>query len=145
MAVREERRERESAEREARKALEKPVKRQRGEGAAGGVGYWTPEEHQRFVEGIERYGWKDMVEIAWWVGSRTPYQVRSHMQKYLLRIAKDEDAAAEHAAALERAAAERERAVAEERARAAEELVIKRQINHRRRQYGEQLIRLALR
>ena len=36
MAVREERRERESAEREARKALEKPVKRQRGEGAAGG-------------------------------------------------------------------------------------------------------------
>ena len=145
MAVREERRERESAEREARKALEKPVKRQRGEGAAGGVGYWTPEENQRFIEGIERYGWKDMVKIARHVISRTPYQVRSHMQKYLLRIAKDEDAAAEHAAALERAAAERERAVAEERARAAEELVIKRQINHRRRQYGEQLIRLALR
>jgi len=46
--------------------------------------YWTAEEHQRFVEGVEKFGPKDVKNISKVVGTRTPTQCRTHMQKYLL-------------------------------------------------------------
>ena len=126
LAVNAERRARDGAEREARKAPEKPAKRLR-EGRADGVGYWTANEHRLFLEGIALSGSggdreanaKVHYKISDHVVSRTPTQVRTHMQKYLERT-KDERAAAAQTAERERAAAERERAAAE-RVRAAED------------------------
>ena len=37
--------------------------------------YWTPEEHQLFVEAVQRYGWKDVKAISQHVGTRNPTQV----------------------------------------------------------------------
>jgi SHAQKYF class myb-like DNA-binding protein len=48
---------------------------------------WTDEEHQRFLEAVSRYGrnWKDIVAF---VGTRTVAQVRSHAQKYFIKLEK---------------------------------------------------------
>jgi SHAQKYF class myb-like DNA-binding protein len=51
--------------------------------------YWTAEEHERFLEAIKRFGEKDVKNIAALVGSRNPTQVRTHAQKYFLRLERD--------------------------------------------------------
>jgi SHAQKYF class myb-like DNA-binding protein len=47
--------------------------------------YWTTEEHNAFVKGMERFGANDFKAIAQYVGSRNATQVRIHAQKYFLR------------------------------------------------------------
>merc|ERR1711907_687542 len=47
--------------------------------------YWSESEHLRFLEGIVKYGVKNVREIAQAVGSRNATQVRTHLQKYMLR------------------------------------------------------------
>jgi SHAQKYF class myb-like DNA-binding protein len=51
-------------------------------------GRWTKEEHQRFVEAIKVHGknWKKVEEC---IGSRTGAQIRSHAQKYFLKLEKE--------------------------------------------------------
>lgn len=51
--------------------------------------YWTPDEHKRFIEALHKYGPKDVRAIANFVGSRNATQVRTHAQKYFLRIARE--------------------------------------------------------
>jgi len=51
--------------------------------------YWSPEEHQRFLEGLKRYGSKDVKSISLHVGTRNATQVRTHAQKYFLRLEKE--------------------------------------------------------
>eukprot|EP00743_Colponemidia_sp_Colp-15_P003759 GILK01004055.1.p1 GENE.GILK01004055.1~~GILK01004055.1.p1 ORF type:complete len:512 (+),score=77.08 GILK01004055.1:133-1668(+) len=51
--------------------------------------YWTPEEHQRFLEGVRMYGPKDVKSIANYVSSRSATQVRTHAQKYWLKLQRD--------------------------------------------------------
>jgi len=51
--------------------------------------YWTVEEHQRFLEAIRKFGEKDVKAIASYVGSRNPTQVRTHGQKYYLRLERE--------------------------------------------------------
>ncbi|KAK9916989.1 hypothetical protein WJX75_009549 [Coccomyxa subellipsoidea] len=48
---------------------------------------WSDSEHQRFVEAVEKYGrdWKLIVEH---VGTRSVAQVRSHAQKFFLKLEK---------------------------------------------------------
>jgi SHAQKYF class myb-like DNA-binding protein len=46
--------------------------------------YWTPEEHQRFLEAVQRWGY-DFKRIAEHVGTKTIKQVYTHKQKHLLR------------------------------------------------------------
>jgi SHAQKYF class myb-like DNA-binding protein len=50
-------------------------------------GHWSKEEHARFIQGIQLYGknWKKVVEC---VGTRSSNQIRSHAQKYFLKLEK---------------------------------------------------------
>jgi SHAQKYF class myb-like DNA-binding protein len=50
-------------------------------------GHWSKEEHARFVQGIQLYGrnWKRICE---YVGTRTSNQIRSHAQKYFIKLEK---------------------------------------------------------
>ncbi len=51
--------------------------------------YWTPDEHQRFLEALQEFGPKDVRSIASYVGSRNATQVRTHAQKYWKRIERE--------------------------------------------------------
>jgi SHAQKYF class myb-like DNA-binding protein len=51
--------------------------------------YWSCEEHSRFLEGLELYGAKDIKAISNHVGTRSSTQVRTHAQKYYLRLARE--------------------------------------------------------
>ncbi|EME26754.1 Myb-like protein I [Galdieria sulphuraria] len=51
--------------------------------------YWSCEEHSRFLEGLELYGAKDIKAISNYVGTRSSTQVRTHAQKYYLRLARE--------------------------------------------------------
>lgn len=66
--------------------------------------YWTPDEHKRFLEGLELFGPRDIKSIARHVGTRSATQVRTHSQKYYIRLER-ERAKAEAAAAAAAAAA----------------------------------------
>ncbi|GAB5367280.1 hypothetical protein AAMO2058_001216700 [Amorphochlora amoebiformis] len=48
---------------------------------------WTQEEHQRFVEAIKLYK-RDWARVRAHVGTRTVIQIRSHAQKYFLKLQK---------------------------------------------------------
>jgi len=50
--------------------------------------YWTKLEHELFLEALEKFGPKDVKSISTHVGTRTPTQVRTHAQKYFLRLKK---------------------------------------------------------
>lgn len=52
---------------------------------------WKEDEHMRFKQALEKYGrnWK-MVEKE--VGTRTAKQIRSHAQKYFLRLVREQSA-----------------------------------------------------
>lgn len=51
--------------------------------------YWTPEEHQRFLEALQKYGHKDVKSISLHVSTRNATQVRTHAQKYFLRLERE--------------------------------------------------------
>jgi len=59
------------------------------------VRYWSPEEHTKFLEGLEKFGCRDLKSVANHVQTRTPTQVRSHLQKYLVRLQKTRQKEAE--------------------------------------------------
>merc|ERR1711998_76465 len=52
--------------------------------------YWTAEEHQQFLAGLEKFGTRDVKAIAQFVGTRNATQVRTHAQKYFLRMSREE-------------------------------------------------------
>lgn len=51
--------------------------------------YWTPDEHQRFLEALAKYGHKDVKAISLHVSTRNATQVRTHAQKYFLRLERE--------------------------------------------------------
>jgi SHAQKYF class myb-like DNA-binding protein len=51
--------------------------------------YWSEQEHLRFLQALELYGFKDVRSIAEHVATRTATQVRTHAQKYYLRLARE--------------------------------------------------------
>jgi SHAQKYF class myb-like DNA-binding protein len=57
----------------------------------GSTGRWTTEEHQLFEDGLRKYG-KQWKRIAEEIPTRTVVQIRTHAQKYFLKLAKIEPA-----------------------------------------------------
>ncbi|EME32257.1 Myb-like protein I [Galdieria sulphuraria] len=51
--------------------------------------YWSSEEHERFLEALEKYGQQNLKAVASYVGTRTAVQCRTHLQKYLLRLERE--------------------------------------------------------
>ena len=49
---------------------------------------WSEDEQKLFTESLEKHGPKSMKEIADDIGSRSVVQVRSHLQKHLLKEGK---------------------------------------------------------
>ncbi|KAJ8905360.1 hypothetical protein NDN08_001867 [Rhodosorus marinus] len=57
--------------------------------AVGNPRYWTADEHSRFLVACEKFGSRNYVAISSFVGSRTPKQVRTHVQKYEVRLMRE--------------------------------------------------------
>jgi SHAQKYF class myb-like DNA-binding protein len=51
------------------------------------AGRWTREEHHAFIKGLEMYG-KGWKKIASLIKTRTVVQIRTHAQKYFLKLTK---------------------------------------------------------
>lgn len=67
-----------------RKRTKEPAKKVPGQSR-----YWTPEEHRLFLEALNMYGHKDLKGISAWVGTRNMTQVRTHSQKYFMRLMRE--------------------------------------------------------
>ena len=57
------------------------------DGSRESTGRWTREEHHTFIRGLEMYG-KGWKKIASLIKTRTVVQIRTHAQKYFLKLAK---------------------------------------------------------
>lgn len=53
--------------------------------------YWSKDEHERFLEALEKFGKKDVKSISAYVGTRSPTQVRTHSQKYFLKLKRESE------------------------------------------------------
>jgi SHAQKYF class myb-like DNA-binding protein len=56
----------------------------------GNHGRWTSDEHERFIEGINQFG-REWDKVQAVVKTRSLAQIRSHAQKYFLKISKNEE------------------------------------------------------
>lgn len=56
---------------------------------AGKTRYWTEMEHNQFLYAIKLFGPKNYVAISQFVGTRTPKQVRTHAQKYQMKLERE--------------------------------------------------------
>lgn len=52
--------------------------------------YWGKDEHKRYLEALKLYELKDVKSISKYVRTRTPTQVRTHTQKYLLKLQREQ-------------------------------------------------------
>uniref|UniRef100_A0A7S0BTN9 HTH myb-type domain-containing protein n=1 Tax=Rhodosorus marinus TaxID=101924 RepID=A0A7S0BTN9_9RHOD len=57
--------------------------------AVGNPRYWTADEHSNFLVACEKFGSRNYVAISQFVGTRTPKQVRTHVQKYEVRLIRE--------------------------------------------------------
>jgi len=50
-------------------------------------GRWLPEEHQKFIEAILKYG-NEWINVQKYIGTRSITQARSHAQKFFTKLKK---------------------------------------------------------
>ena len=50
--------------------------------------FWTAEEHKKFLEAVRLYGYGNARQIAAYVQTRNITQVRTHAQKYILKLSR---------------------------------------------------------
>mmetsp|Transcript_38902 Transcript_38902/g.122564 ORF Transcript_38902/g.122564 Transcript_38902/m.122564 type:complete len:526 (-) Transcript_38902:1434-3011(-) len=50
--------------------------------------FWTADEHRRFLEAVRMYGYGNARQIAAYVQTRNITQVRTHAQKYILKLSR---------------------------------------------------------
>jgi SHAQKYF class myb-like DNA-binding protein len=50
------------------------------------VRYWTEDEHKLFLTGVQKFGGRNYKALSEHIKTRTPTQVRTHLQKYLLKL-----------------------------------------------------------
>eukprot|EP00960_Hanusia_phi_P067703 766683-Hanusia_phi.AAC.3 len=50
--------------------------------------FWTADEHKRFLEAVRMYGYGNARQIAAYVQTRNITQVRTHAQKYILKLSR---------------------------------------------------------
>ena len=50
--------------------------------------FWTADEHERFLQAAKLFGYGNAHGIAKYVGTRTVAQVRTHTQKYFVKLEK---------------------------------------------------------
>ena len=50
------------------------------------VRYWSEEEHKLFLVGVQKFGGRNYKALSEHIKTRTPTQVRTHLQKYLLKL-----------------------------------------------------------
>lgn len=67
---------------------------------AGKTRYWTEMEHNQFLYAGRLFGAKNYVAISQYVGTRTPKQVRTHAQKYQMKLEREARKRRAHAAAI---------------------------------------------
>jgi len=81
-------------ERKKTEDLEKKIKQQEeknGKKKSSQPRYWRKDEHERFLEALDKYGRKDVKSIAMHVRTRNPTQVRTHAQKWFLKQKREEE------------------------------------------------------
>ena len=76
-----------SNEQKLKKNKDFRIKNRRSREGNLNCGRWLPEEHQRFIDAILKYGneWK---QVQKYVGTRSSTQARSHAQKFFVKIKK---------------------------------------------------------
>lgn len=47
---------------------------------------WSKQEQDLFIKALDEYGPKDLKAISDMIGTRTKTQVRSHLQKHLMKV-----------------------------------------------------------
>ena len=58
------------------------------------AGHWSKKEHALFLQGIKLHG-KNWKKIAGCVGTRSSNQIRSHAQKYFIKLEKKKNSSTE--------------------------------------------------
>mmetsp|Transcript_6547 Transcript_6547/g.17557 ORF Transcript_6547/g.17557 Transcript_6547/m.17557 type:complete len:510 (-) Transcript_6547:172-1701(-) len=78
-----------SVEQRGDAASKRGNRRKRAAVQEGFTRYWGRGEHERFLEGVRLYGMKNYNTIAKLVGTRNAQQVRTHAQKFEMRLARE--------------------------------------------------------
>mmetsp|Transcript_7325 Transcript_7325/g.13072 ORF Transcript_7325/g.13072 Transcript_7325/m.13072 type:complete len:402 (+) Transcript_7325:305-1510(+) len=55
----------------------------------GTTRYWSQAEHERFLSACRMFGARKYIQIAEYVGTRSAKQVRTHSQKYEIRLVRE--------------------------------------------------------
>jgi SHAQKYF class myb-like DNA-binding protein len=59
-----------------------------GKSSQKSAGRWTKEEHQRFIDGLKKFG-KNWKQVEEYVATRNGAQIRSHAQKFFNRLERE--------------------------------------------------------
>ncbi|KAK4533302.1 hypothetical protein CCYA_CCYA16G4184 [Cyanidiococcus yangmingshanensis] len=77
------------SEHAAMRTSSRSKRRRRTPPLPGTTRYWTESEHRLFLEALKIYGHRNLKAISAYVGTRNATQVRTHIQKYFMRLTRE--------------------------------------------------------